>query len=39
MKNHGIDPGVSPFYLKKLEFGFNYRDGDLFDKLIETLGV
>ncbi|NLX48849.1 MAG: DDE transposase, partial [Methanospirillum sp.] len=27
-----------PFYLKELEFRYNYRDADLFDRLIETLG-
>ncbi|NLX48496.1 MAG: DDE transposase, partial [Methanospirillum sp.] len=26
-----------PFYLKELEFRYNYRDVDLFDRLIETL--
>jgi len=37
MKYHGVDPTRFPFYLKELEFRYNYRDVDLFDRLIETL--
>lgn len=38
MKYHGVDPAKFPFYLKELEFRYNYRDVDLFDQLIVTLG-
>ena len=38
LKYHGVDPTRFPFYLKELEFRYNYRDTDLFDQLIETLG-
>jgi transposase len=38
MKYHGVDPTRFPFYLKELEFRYNYRDADLFYRLIETLG-
>ena len=38
MKYNGVDPARFPFYLKELEFEYNYRDADLFDQLIETLG-
>lgn len=35
---NGVDLARSPFYLKELEFRYNYRDFDLNDRLIETLG-
>ncbi|NLX49852.1 MAG: IS1595 family transposase, partial [Methanospirillum sp.] len=38
MKYHGVNPARFPFYLKELEFRYNYRDADLFDRLIATLG-
>lgn len=38
MKHHGVDPARFPPYLKELEFGDNYRDADLSDRLIETPG-
>ncbi|MEN6517701.1 MAG: transposase [Methanospirillum sp.] len=38
MKYHGVDPAKFPFYLKELEFRYNYRDADLFDQLIASLG-
>ena len=32
------DPARFPFYLNELEYRNNYRDVDLNDRLIETLG-
>mgnify|MGYP000908509388 CR=1 FL=1 len=38
MKFYGVDPARFPFYLKELEFRYNYRDVDLLDRLVESLG-
>ena len=38
MKYHQVYPARVPFYLKELEFRYNYRDVPLFDQLIATLG-
>ena len=37
MKHHGISKRVFPFYLKELEFRYNHRHTDIFDKLTDFL--
>ena len=34
----GVDPAQFTLLFKEREFGTNYRDADLFDQLIDTLG-
>jgi len=36
-KYHGVNPNKFPLYLKELEFRYNNRDQDLYDKLIQHL--
>jgi len=37
MKHHGISPGHFPFYLKEMEFRFNYRKNDVFPIIVGYL--
>ncbi len=37
LKYHGLSPANFPYYLKELEFRYNNRDKDLFDRILEII--
>jgi len=37
MKHHGGNPDKFPLYLNELEFRYNYRNNDLFDRVMNQL--
>ena len=37
LKFHGLLPETFPYYLKELEFRYNNREEDLFDKIVEAI--
>jgi len=37
LKYHGLLKELFPYYLKKLEFRYNYRDQKLFDKIMQAI--
>lgn len=37
IKHHGVAPSTFPFYLKELEFRYNNRQKDLFEKTVQQL--
>ena len=38
-KFHGLSPQTFPYYLKELEFRYNHRNEDLFEKFLDLLKV
>ena len=38
-KFHGLSPQTFPYYLKDLEFRYNHRNEDLFEKFLDLLKV
>ena len=39
LKFHALSPDKFPYYLKELEFRYNNRNENLFEKLVETIRV
>lgn len=37
LKFHGLSPDNFPYYLKELEFRYNNRNENLFEKIVETI--
>jgi len=37
LKFHGLSPEMFPYYLKELEFRYNNRDENLFEKIVEAI--